>query len=71
MPDPATVRRVLGDHPFAEIGVPSAVAVSAERGIAVPGGDLGRLAWPGDGTARYGLLIGTVDGRVLDCSVAP
>ncbi|MBX9362330.1 PQQ-binding-like beta-propeller repeat protein [Streptomyces sp. WAC04114] len=54
VPDPATARRVLGDHPFAEIGVPSAVAVSPERGIAVLGGDLGRLAWSGAGTAQYG-----------------
>jgi hypothetical protein len=54
VPESPTVRRVLGDHSFAEIGVPSAVAVSEERGSAVLGGDLGRLAWSGNSTAQYG-----------------
>ncbi|WP_217207033.1 PQQ-like beta-propeller repeat protein [Streptomyces sp. AC550_RSS872] len=54
MPDSLTVRRVLGDRPFAEIGTPSAVAVSEERGIAVVGGDLGSLSWSGCGVAGYG-----------------
>ncbi|MEV5877466.1 hypothetical protein AB0L75_25225 [Streptomyces sp. NPDC052101] len=53
MPDSLTVRRVLGDHPFAEIGTPSAVAISQERGIAVVGGDLGWLSWSGSQTAGY------------------
>ncbi|MGW2491961.1 PQQ-binding-like beta-propeller repeat protein [Streptomyces sp. NPDC001606] len=54
MPDSLTVRRVLGDRPFAETGTPSAVALSRERGIAVVAGDLGHLKWPGDSAAGYG-----------------
>ncbi|MET9760855.1 PQQ-binding-like beta-propeller repeat protein [Streptomyces sp. NPDC006372] len=54
MPDFPTVRRVLGDRPFAEIGRPSAVAVGKERGIAVVSGDLGPLKWAGSCTAGYG-----------------
>lgn len=54
MPDTLTVRRVLGDRPFAEIGTPSAVAVSEDRGLAVVSGDLGYLKWSGNSTAGYG-----------------
>lgn len=54
MPDSPTVRQVFGDRPFAEVGTPSAVAVSEERGIAVVGGDLGSLSWSGCGVAGYG-----------------
>ncbi|MCW8379917.1 PQQ-binding-like beta-propeller repeat protein [Streptomyces justiciae] len=64
-----SVRRVLGDHPFAEIGKPSAVAVSEDRGLVAVGGDLGYLQWSGDGTGgsrwrqhRVG-VYGTVDLR--------
>lgn len=49
---PLTVRRVLGDRPFAEIGVPSVVAVGEERGVVVVGGDVGYLQWSGDGTGK-------------------
>ncbi|MGW6411753.1 hypothetical protein ACWF95_31825 [Streptomyces vinaceus] len=46
-----TVRRVLGDGPFAEIGEPSlAVVDERSRSIAV-GGDLGSVQWSGSGTA--------------------
>lgn len=46
-----TILRTLGTQSFAEIGVPSAVALSEERGIVVVGGDLGYLQWSGCGTA--------------------
>ncbi|MBD0741479.1 hypothetical protein [Streptomyces sp. CBMA152] len=46
-----TILRILGNQPFAEIGVPSAVTVSEERGLVVVGGDLGYLQWSGCGTA--------------------
>lgn len=46
-----TVRRVLGDGPFAEIGEPAlAVADERSRTVAV-GGDLGHVQWSGSGTA--------------------
>lgn len=46
-----TVRRVLGDGPFAEIGEP-ALAVTDERSRTVAvGGDLGHVQWSGSGTA--------------------
>ncbi|MEU5436065.1 hypothetical protein AB0G73_22170 [Streptomyces sp. NPDC020719] len=54
MPGSLTILRVLGNRPFAEIGVPSAVAVSEERGLVVVGGDLGYLQWSGCGTATSG-----------------
>jgi hypothetical protein len=54
MPDFLTVRRVLGDRPFAEIGTPSTATVSTERGLAAVGGALGSLSWSGYATAGYG-----------------
>lgn len=47
-----TIRRILGDRPFAEIGTPSAVAINEERGLVAVGGDLGYLQWSGCGTAK-------------------
>ncbi|MFI1105847.1 hypothetical protein [Streptomyces melanogenes] len=47
-----TVLRTLGNHSFAEIGVPSAVEISKARGLVVVGGDLGYLQWSGCGTAQ-------------------
>ena len=47
---PLTVRRVLGDGPFREIGVPAVVAEHEDL-IAV-GGSVSSLYWPGDATAR-------------------
>ncbi|MCZ7456878.1 PQQ-binding-like beta-propeller repeat protein [Streptomyces sp. WMMC940] len=46
-----SIRRVLGDRPFAEIGDPSVVAVDPRRGDIVAGGDLGSIRWPPPGTA--------------------
>ncbi|MFJ9365863.1 hypothetical protein ACIRRA_15805 [Nocardia sp. NPDC101769] len=46
-----TIRRILGDHPFAEIGAPSTVAVHEERDLVAVGGDLGYLMWSGCTTA--------------------
>lgn len=71
MPDSSIVRRVLGDRPFAEIGVPD-VAVADERlGRLVVGGDLGWIHWPASGRApidrwpRY--RVGVYDARDLRC----
>ncbi|MDI9887008.1 hypothetical protein QMZ92_22210 [Streptomyces sp. HNM0645] len=46
-----SIRRVLGDRPFAEIGDPSVVAVDPRHGGIVVGGDLGSIRWPPPGTA--------------------
>ncbi|MGI5168611.1 hypothetical protein ACQEU3_30120 [Spirillospora sp. CA-253888] len=40
-----TVRRVLGDHAFAEIGFPTAAAVGEPRGLVVAGGRVGPPRW--------------------------
>ncbi|OIJ63607.1 PQQ-binding-like beta-propeller repeat protein [Streptomyces mangrovisoli] len=64
------VRRVLGDGPFAETGLPSlAVIDEGARRIAVAG-DIGRLQWSGSGTAdaRWtGDRIGVYDRDTLRC----
>ncbi|MET8981072.1 hypothetical protein ABZX85_36270 [Streptomyces sp. NPDC004539] len=49
MSSPLTVLRALGNHSFAEIGVPSAVAVSEEQGLVGVGGNLGYPQWSGCG----------------------
>lgn len=46
-----TILRLFGDYSFAELGVPSAVAISEERGLVGVGGDLGYPQWSGCGTA--------------------
>ncbi|MEV6393873.1 hypothetical protein AB0M39_03675 [Streptomyces sp. NPDC051907] len=51
MPGSLTIHRILGDHPFAEIGKPSTVAINEERGLVAVGGDLGFLQWSGCATA--------------------
>lgn len=54
MSDPLVIRRVLGDQPFAQVGVPTVTARSAERGLVACGGDLGFLQWSGrDAGARW------------------
>ncbi|MFF3446426.1 PQQ-binding-like beta-propeller repeat protein [Streptomyces sp. NPDC002667] len=64
------VRRVLGDGPFAEMGLPClAVVDGRSRRIAVAG-DVGRLQWSGSGTAdsRWtGDRIGVYDRDTLRC----
>ncbi|MFJ8230510.1 hypothetical protein ACIQ9E_11215 [Streptomyces sp. NPDC094448] len=65
-----TVRRVLGDGPFAEIGEP-ALAVADERsGTVAVGGDLGHIQWSGNGTADSGWTghrIGVYEQAGLRC----
>ncbi|MFC9893599.1 hypothetical protein ACFVMC_07890 [Nocardia sp. NPDC127579] len=51
MSGPLVIRRILGDRLFAEIGMPSTVAVDEERYLVAVGGDLGYLQWSGCGTA--------------------
>lgn len=49
-----TLRRVLGDGPFAEVGEPAlAVSDARSRTVAV-GGNVGHLQWNGNGTADDG-----------------
>ncbi|MFI5532143.1 hypothetical protein ACIA8O_26770 [Kitasatospora sp. NPDC051853] len=47
LPAPLSVRRVLGDHPFAEIGKPVVAVRNEARGEVAVGGSLGDLSWPG------------------------
>ncbi|MFE0626314.1 PQQ-binding-like beta-propeller repeat protein [Streptomyces sp. NPDC058864] len=71
MPDSLTVRRVLGDRPFAEIGEPDVAAADERLGCLVVGGDLGWIPWPNSGRApidrwpRY--RIGVYDADDLRC----
>jgi PQQ enzyme repeat len=63
---PLTIRRVLGDAPFATIGRPTAVCRSDAAGVVVVGGDLGRPYWPGrmvgERVAQYRIGIYSLDG---------
>ncbi|MFF2365274.1 PQQ-binding-like beta-propeller repeat protein [Streptomyces sp. NPDC058122] len=67
---PPLIRRVLGDVPFAEMGLPNlGVVDEGSRRIAVTG-DVGRLQWSGAGTAdsRWaGDRIGVYDRDTLRC----
>jgi YD repeat-containing protein len=47
LPEPLRVRRVLGDGPFAETGLPRSVAISERRGLIAVGGSIGSLQWEG------------------------
>lgn len=47
MPNPLVIRRVLGDQPFTQIGIPAVSARCDSRGLVAFGGDLGRLHWSG------------------------
>ncbi|MEU6708476.1 hypothetical protein [Streptomyces wuyuanensis] len=66
-----SIRRVLGDGPFAETGDPCLVAVDPRHGRIVVGGDVGSIRWPPLGTAaidgwpRY--RIGVYGGGDLAC----
>jgi hypothetical protein len=43
--DPVRLRRVLGDHPLAEAGIPRSVAADPQRGLIAVGGHAGWLVW--------------------------
>ncbi|MFF3349058.1 hypothetical protein [Streptomyces sp. NPDC002779] len=49
MPDGLTVRRILGDQPFAEIGRPVWVVTDQRHGCVIAAGDLGHIMWRGTG----------------------
>ncbi|XQC70486.1 PQQ-binding-like beta-propeller repeat protein [Streptomyces sp. JL4002] len=49
-----TLRRVLGDGPFAGIGEPSVAVLDERSGTVAVGGDLGHVQWSGSGTADSG-----------------
>ncbi|WP_432043567.1 hypothetical protein [Streptomyces cadmiisoli] len=49
MPDELTVRRILGDQPFAEIGRPEWAVTDARHGCVIAAGDLGHVMWRGTG----------------------
>ncbi|MEU9731372.1 hypothetical protein [Streptomyces sp. NPDC048002] len=49
MPHELTVRRILGDQPFAEIGRPVWAVPDARHGCVIAAGDLGRFSWRGTG----------------------
>ncbi|MFG3093083.1 hypothetical protein ACGGAI_36390 [Streptomyces antibioticus] len=49
MPDELTVRRILGDQPFAEIGRPVWAVADARHGCVIAAGDLGHVMWRGTG----------------------
>ncbi|MFE2296702.1 PQQ-binding-like beta-propeller repeat protein [Streptomyces sp. NPDC059445] len=67
---PPLIRRVLGDGPFAEMGLPGpAVLDDRSRRVAVAG-DVGALQWSGAGTADQrwtGHRIGVYDRDTLRC----
>jgi len=94
--DELTVRRILGDQPFAEIGRPVWAVTDQRHGCVIAAGDLGHGeveildTATGQVRARHTLrahghpatpvsaayradqqrlVVGTVDGRILDCSV--
>ncbi|MFE6055806.1 hypothetical protein ACFQ6N_34110 [Kitasatospora sp. NPDC056446] len=52
--EPMSVRRILGNGPFAEIGEPTVAVRCEERGLVAVGGDLGRLSWPGRSVSGWG-----------------
>ncbi|MEU8777067.1 PQQ-binding-like beta-propeller repeat protein [Streptomyces sp. NPDC048606] len=65
-----TVRRVLGDGPFAEIGEPARAVVDGRSRTVAVGGDLGYVQWSGSGTAdsRWtGYRIGVYERDGLRC----
>ena len=45
--DSVRIRRVLGDHPLAEVGIPRSVAADQQRGMIAVGGHAGSLSRPG------------------------
>ncbi|WP_432033919.1 hypothetical protein [Streptomyces antibioticus] len=49
MPDELTVRRILGDQPFAEIGRPVWAVADARHSCVIAAGDLGHVMWRGTG----------------------
>ncbi|MFJ4367135.1 hypothetical protein ACIP4S_23605 [Streptomyces chartreusis] len=49
MPDELTVRRILGDQPFAEIGRPVWAVTDERHGCVIAAGDLGHVMWRGTG----------------------
>ncbi|MEU3794566.1 hypothetical protein AB0F07_33030 [Streptomyces fructofermentans] len=49
MPQELTVRRILGDQPFAEIGRPVWVVTDERHGCVIAAGDLGHVTWRGSG----------------------
>ncbi|MFE5484058.1 hypothetical protein [Streptomyces sp. NPDC056527] len=49
MPQELTVRRILGDQPFAEIGRPEWAVSATRHGCVITAGDLGHVPWRGTG----------------------
>ncbi|MFJ4467719.1 hypothetical protein ACIP2X_09640 [Streptomyces sp. NPDC089424] len=64
MPDQLTVRRILGDRPFAEIGRPVWAVTDARHDCVVAAGDLGHVMWRGTGH-WLGHRIGVYDAGTL------
>lgn len=68
MPEPLSVRRVLGGGPFAEIGEPLVAVHCEARGQVAIGGDLGNLYWSGRSVSGWrGHRVGVYGLDELDC----
>ncbi|WAZ19091.1 hypothetical protein STRCI_000117 [Streptomyces cinnabarinus] len=64
MPHELTVRRILGDQPFAEIGRPVWAVTDPRHGCVIAAGDLGHVTWRGTGQ-WLGHRIGVYDADTL------
>ncbi|MEU4090521.1 PQQ-binding-like beta-propeller repeat protein [Streptomyces aureus] len=70
MTDLPLLRRVLGDEPFAETGLPCVAVLDGRSRRTAVAGDVGHLQWSGNGTAdsRWtGNRIGVYDRDTLRC----